>query len=131
MKHILIYDPIWIPDKKDGFKFIDPLDIIYIQGEDRYCNIYCINNLTYKSVSLSMKQIDEQLDKELFFRVHRSFFVSKRYMLSMNTKKSRITCFNKDVISIGIKHKADFLRQIKMEKLKPEEGENKEPDKGE
>jgi two-component system, LytTR family, response regulator LytT len=63
---------------KDGYDtVIIPFDtILYIEGEGNYINIFCE---TKKVVSRqSLDSIMEELDSNLFFRIHRSFIINSQ-----------------------------------------------------
>lgn len=61
---------------KDGYDtVIIPFDtILYIEGEGNYINIFCVSKKVVSRQSLD--NIIEQLDKDLFFRIHRSYIIN-------------------------------------------------------
>jgi two-component system, LytTR family, response regulator LytT len=72
---------------KDGYKtMVIPFDeIFYIEGEGNYINIYCQSR---KAVSRqSLDSLMEQLDLELFYRVHRSYIINIRKTTAYSKKE--------------------------------------------
>ncbi len=69
---------------KDGYEtVIIPFNMIfYIEGEGNYINIFCEDKKVVSRQSLDSMM--EQLDKDLFFRIHRSYIInmSKAYRYS-------------------------------------------------
>jgi DNA-binding LytR/AlgR family response regulator len=61
---------------KDGYDtVIIPFDtILYIEGEGNYINIFCGSKKVVSRQSLD--NIIEQLNKDLFFRIHRSYIIN-------------------------------------------------------
>ncbi len=110
------YDPICVPNADGDFIFIDPAAIIYVEANGKYSHIYCVNNKTYKSVSMTLMNIHSRLPEKLFYRVHNSYLVSRSYMIGMNRKKTRIFCVDNIVINIGRCYLPDFLQRFGMSK---------------
>jgi two-component system LytT family response regulator len=65
---------------KEGISFVDTKDIVIVQREDRNTVIYTIDNRYITSESLS--ELEEKLDKNQFFRSHKSYIIN----LSMISK---------------------------------------------
>lgn len=61
-------------------------EILYIEGLDDYIKIYLLNSKPVLSL-MSLKAILEKLPKEQFMRVHRSFIVPLRSILSVRNKR--------------------------------------------
>lgn len=59
---------------KDGISFVDLKDIILIQREERNTVIYAKNDKYTTSDGLS--EIEERLDKTIFFRSHKSYIIN-------------------------------------------------------
>lgn len=75
---------------KDGYNtVILPIDsILYIEGEGNYINIYCEGKKTVSRQSLD--SIYDSLNKEIFFRIHRSFIVNKQKISKYSKKEVEI-----------------------------------------
>ncbi|EPR11973.1 LytR/AlgR family response regulator transcription factor [Ruminiclostridium papyrosolvens] len=59
---------------KEGISFIDCKDIIFIERENRYTLIHTLTENVTTSEGLS--EIEERLDKALFFRSHKSYIIN-------------------------------------------------------
>ncbi len=59
---------------KEGISFIDSKDIIFIERENRYTLIHTLTESMTTSEGLS--EIEERLDKALFFRSHKSYIIN-------------------------------------------------------
>ncbi len=59
---------------KEGISFIDCKDIIFIERENRYTLIHALTESVTTSEGLS--EIEERLDKALFFRSHKSYIIN-------------------------------------------------------
>lgn len=64
--------------KKNGMNFIDYNDIIFIEKFDRKIVIHTKDN-SFKT-SGTLTSIFEKLDKEIFFRSHRSYIINLNYI---------------------------------------------------
>ncbi|MBC7865386.1 MAG: response regulator transcription factor [Bacteroidia bacterium] len=58
-----------------GFKIIDPADIMYLEGEGNYTNIYFSDGTKYVDTR-SLGIYEDILDKQRFFRIHKSHIVN-------------------------------------------------------
>ncbi|MBK8485591.1 MAG: LytTR family transcriptional regulator [Saprospiraceae bacterium] len=66
---------ILILPNKDGFDLIRSYDISYIVAARAYCTLYFYNGNSLL-VSKPLKEIESQLLKKRFFRVHNSYLVN-------------------------------------------------------
>jgi DNA-binding LytR/AlgR family response regulator len=72
---------------KDGYDtvIIPYNNIIYMESEGNYVNIYCINK---KMVSRqSLDSIIESLDSKLFFKIHRSYIINTSFVKRYSKKE--------------------------------------------
>ena len=67
---------------KDGISFVDMEDIIIIQRENRSTVIYTADDRYTTSEGLS--DIEEKLDKSLFFRSHKSYIINLSMIHKVN-----------------------------------------------
>jgi len=58
-----------------GFKIVDPSDIMYLEGEGNYTNIYFSDGTQYVDTR-SLGIYEDILDPKKFFRVHKSHIVN-------------------------------------------------------
>ena len=65
----------------NGFTLIAFNDIVFIRGENNYSDFKLSNGNTML-VSKTLSAIEEVLDMELFFRIHKSFIINLQYVAS-------------------------------------------------
>ena len=97
--------PIIITDY-DGQKVIKSKDIIYIEGDGKYCTIRTKNDTFHSSKTLS--GVLKMLPKYCFYRVHKSYAVNMYCIEEINY--SDITVTNGEKVSVARQHAADFKR---------------------
>ena len=68
---------------KEGISFIDMEDIILIQREDRSTAVYTIREKYITSEGLS--ELEERLDKTVFFRSHKSYIINLSMVHKIST----------------------------------------------
>lgn len=114
---------------KSEVLFIRTDNILYIQADGNYCNIYfadgsVLNALTYQRAEIA-RMMDEQIPAEKrkwFVLVGRSYLVNARYLLRIQPSRQLLT-FNVNLFgtckktSIKSTAKALDLLVVEMEKL--------------
>jgi len=96
--------------KKKGFYhkiYIE--DILYMKADGDYAIIYTSNGQFYNSNSLNALEL--LFESNSFCRIHRSYLINIKKIISINIKESRITI---GVHSIPISRtiKGDFLKKL-------------------
>jgi DNA-binding LytR/AlgR family response regulator len=90
---------------------IDLDDVIYIEGLKDYIKIFLASNKWPVITRMSMKGIEEKLDPRRFIRVHKSYIVSIKKIVSV--RKSRIVIAGKDtLIPVSDFYKEAFNRIV-------------------
>lgn len=86
--------------------------IVYCEAESTYTNIY-LNDGSKKVMSKTIKDVEEQLPPNDFFRVHNSFIVQKRYIKQYlkGDGGSIITSFNHH-IDVSRRNKNEFIEWL-------------------
>jgi len=59
----------------EGLTFVQTDEIIYCQSDNNYCNVILTEGRKML-ISKTLKEVEEMLSSDLFFRVHNSFFVN-------------------------------------------------------
>lgn len=97
---------------KSDYKLIkiDLKDLIYVEGLKDYLKFYTVNSETPILTLKSMKSLEEELPKNQFMRVHRSFIVNLKKITTI--ERNRIV-FGDKYIPVSEKYKDDFLKFIK------------------
>jgi len=65
----------------ENITFVDVNDVLYCQSDSNYCNIY-LKNGQKLFVSKTLKELEEILGSELFFRVHNSNLVNLKEIVN-------------------------------------------------
>lgn len=69
-------DKVSIPTK-DGFVYVNASEIIHLEASDSYTYIYLTDNRKYLS-SKNIKVFETHLNKQSFFRIHKSHIINMR-----------------------------------------------------
>lgn len=84
-----------------GNEFIDLNDIVRIQADGSYSHIYFVAR-KHMLVSKNLKEFEEALGGESFFRVHKSHLVNLKYVLEYLPVKDGGTLIMKDGVRVEI-----------------------------
>ena len=91
------------------YRYINPDDILYIEGDGSYSDFYLINSDKKITSCNNLKYYEEQLAACNFIRIHKSCIINKKYLTTYNRKTKICTLeYNKD--------KKDFQVSQRMEK---------------
>lgn len=77
-----------------GFFVLSPEDIVYIQADWNYSEIF-LNNEKSELVTINIGKLEEMLPKQVFYRISRSIIINIKYLIRVNRKK-RIAVLEKD-----------------------------------
>jgi len=67
---------------KDGYELEKIRNIIYCKADKNYCEIHTVSNTII--VSKSLKYVVELLPNDIFFRIHKSYFVNQNYIKTLS-----------------------------------------------
>lgn len=105
-------NPLSIPTN-EGVIFIKQSTIIRIKAEGSYSNIYTDNGKVL--VSKNLTEITEQLNPQIFFRVHHSHIANLTKVKSYLKVDGNIAVMEDDSkVDISRRKKADFLKKISL-----------------
>lgn len=104
------YDNEYIFVKSD-YKLvkIELADLIYIEGLKDYVKFYTVNSEKPILSLMNMKSLEEELSEKYFMRVHRSFIINLKKVVTV--ERNRIV-FGKKYIPVSEKHKENFQKFI-------------------
>lgn len=90
---------------------INPDDIIYFKSDGNYCTIYFEDN---KKIVLckKLKEIEKELDDNLFFRVHKSYIINLNKVTSYIISDNLVMLNNSVEIPVSRMKKSGFLKII-------------------
>lgn len=94
----------------DGYVFLNVSDIIYCQSDNNYTILY--NSKGERIVSTkSLKEFEELLNPELFFRCHKSWLINLNHIQKYSRSDgSRVMMTNGNWIDIAVRKREEFLR---------------------
>lgn len=101
----------------DGLLFVETENIIMFEADRVYTNVYMVDGSKIL-VSKPLRVFEDMLiDRETFFRPHRSFLINMRYLRKYVKGESIIELDNNLSLTISRDRKAEFeklLRNLKM-----------------
>jgi two-component system, LytTR family, response regulator len=105
------FNKIAIPTH-EGMQFIKVNDIIYLEAHVNYTHIFLSENLRY-IVSRTIKDFEEILPTETFFRIHNSYIINKDYLEKyIRGEGGQVVLSNGTVLDVAKRKKAEFLKTI-------------------
>ena len=105
------YNKIALPTM-DGFQLEKVNNIVYCQAEETYCKIFTNRNEVIL-VARTLKNIEELLPEELFFRIHKSHLVNMNYIKSYNKSGGySITLENGVELDVATRRNDEFLKAL-------------------
>lgn len=96
--------------KKNSLKKVSLKDILYIEVEDRYCNI--ITEKEKFVILISLTKISELLDKNKFIRTHRNYIVNSDSIEEIILADNLVILKGNHKVNLSDNYK-DFVKKIK------------------
>lgn len=101
----------------DGLLFIEVENIIYMEAEGAYTNIYLSNN-EQVFVSKRLKYFEELLNnRKAFYRCHRSYLININFVKKLNRNEGHLTLDNLKNIPLSRDKKTAFEQVLKEYQL--------------
>jgi two-component system LytT family response regulator len=108
-----IHDKISVPTT-EGFIIIPVHEIVYCHASSNYTEFYLVDKKCILS-SYTLKQYDELLTAQNFFRAHRSFLINMAHVkLYRRGQGGEIVMSNGHEIELSATHKDEFLRLLNI-----------------
>lgn len=104
-------ESIFIKSNKKTFQ-IQLKDINYIEGLGDYINIY--TDKAHFVTNLTMKKIEDLLPENIFFRIHKSFIINLKKIISLEGNTVELP--NRK-IGIGNNYRQEFLNKISQKTI--------------
>ncbi len=96
----------------DGYQLEKVNNIVYCQAEESYCKIFTNRNEVIL-VARTLKNIEELLPEEVFFRIHKSHLVNMNYIKSYSkTDGYKIKLENGVELDVATRRNDEFLRAL-------------------
>ena len=67
---------------RDGYELEKIRNIIYCKADKNYCEIHTVSNMIV--VSKSLKYVVDLLPDDIFFRIHKSYYVNQNYIKALS-----------------------------------------------
>ncbi|MCG1034961.1 LytR/AlgR family response regulator transcription factor [Polaribacter sargassicola] len=88
--------------------FLEPKEILFIESDGNYCTINTIENKKIV-VTKKLKEINQLLPTDLFYRVHNSFIINLKKVKEFLKNDGYIVLDKNHKIPVSRQKKADFL----------------------
>jgi two-component system, LytTR family, response regulator len=96
----------------EGLLFYDIGDIVYLEANSNYTNIYLANK-TKITASKTLKDLEELLPESIFFRTHHSYLINLNYIKRyIKGDGGQIELQNGIYIDVSRRKKEEFLKVI-------------------
>ena len=95
---------------RSGAIFIDPKEIVYIQAERNYTDIY-LTNKKIITVSLYVSEVHQKLPQQMFMKISRSAYINREFITKLDRKRRVVYLVadgNQFSIKVGLKYLRDF-----------------------
>jgi two-component system LytT family response regulator len=100
----------------DGYSFVPLSEIIRCEAKGSYTEIHINGHKNKLLVSKSLKEYEEILPPEQFFRVHNSHIININYIKKYNKGRGGyIELENGFTVEVAVRRKEEFLRKLKLE----------------
>lgn len=104
------FNSIALPTR-DGYQMENIPNIIYCQAQESYCIVFLRGQISYM-VSRSLKQMEEILPQDLFFRIHKSFLINLNYVQTYRKGEGIITLHNGEELEVAHRRSEEFLKRL-------------------
>jgi two-component system, LytTR family, response regulator len=104
------FNSIALPTR-NGYQMEKIPNIIYCRAQESYCKVYTRGDFAYL-VSRSLKQLEEILPTELFFRIHKSFLVNLHYVQTYKKSEGFIILQNGEELEVAHRRSEEFLKRL-------------------
>ena len=96
----------------EGLLFYDINDVVYLEANSNYTNIY-FNNKTKIIASKTLKEFEELLPEDIFFRTHHSYLINLNYIKRyIKGDGGQIELQNGIYVDLARRKKEEFLKAI-------------------
>jgi two-component system LytT family response regulator len=96
----------------DGFQLEKVNNIVFCQAEENYCKIFTNRNEVIL-VARTLKNIEELLPEEIFFRIHKSYLVNMNYIKSYSKSDGyKVILENGTELDVATRRNDDFIKAL-------------------
>ncbi len=91
--------------------FLEPKDIFYVESDGNYSTLYLVNNKKIV-VTKKLKEINELLPSDHFFRIHNSFIINLHKIKEFIKSDGYVVLENNAKIPVSRQRKSEFLEKL-------------------
>lgn len=91
---------------------IEVIEIIYFESDGSYVTIYLTGQNKPILVTKSLREFEEILNNDQFYRVHNSYLINLKYLKKILRNDSEIIMSNEKILPIARSKKQDLLSRI-------------------
>ncbi len=96
-----------------GLRFIDGDDIIYLKAEGNYFKIFFTTDEKPLLVSKSLRYFENQMDNNVFMRIHKSYIVNLKKVLAYSRSDGGTLIMPRNYeVPVSPLHRDSFLRRV-------------------
>ncbi|WP_081212478.1 LytR/AlgR family response regulator transcription factor [Salegentibacter sediminis] len=95
----------------EGFELIHTNQILYCKAESNYCSLKKIDG-SIKTVSKTLKHVEEILPASVFKRVHKSYVINLNYVVSYHKANKEIKLTNGEKLPVSFRKEEEFINAI-------------------
>jgi len=103
---------ITLPITNGGFVILDIDDIVFCEADGSYTKFVSTNGKNYLT-STNLKNVETMLQKDTFFRIHRSTLVNLKHISEFNNS-GEIVLSNNQKLMVSSRNKKNFLKVLKF-----------------
>ncbi len=96
-----------------GVEYIDIDTIVKLESMNAHLSIFLTNKTVVES-SMRMKELEELLPKELFFRTHKSYLINLEKVLRYNPSDNSIIMMDDSIVALSRNKRTDFLDKMEL-----------------
>jgi two-component system LytT family response regulator len=96
---------------KDGYQLEKINEIIYCKADGAFSSIYTLNEKPFITTA-SLKNLEELLPPEIFFRIHKSYLINLNHVKKYDKKNTKIFLENNYELDVAVRRANEFLRLL-------------------
>lgn len=104
------FNSIALPTRT-GYQMEKIPNIVYCQAQESYCKVYIRGDFGYL-VSRTLKQMEEILPSDLFFRIHKSYLVNLNFVQTYKKAEGFIILQNGEELEVAHRRSEEFLKRL-------------------
>lgn len=100
----------------EGFIFVRPKEIIYCEADGNYTKVHLTENRK-QVVTRTLKDFEQMLPAELFFRTHHSYIINLSFIKKFNKGDNTLVLENGVTLDVSKRKKESFLTRIGIARI--------------